>query len=118
MSYPKGEKVQVWDDLDKMYSQSVELGFNGKISQEFHNKLASVKRVRQKLKFNLFFFIIFAVTCFTWALQPNIQLWQKIFALLLFSLMVVAIFKNLSIWKEISKIREQRFKEHHAKNNQ
>jgi len=117
MPYTKQEKNEPFKELDKLYYKSIELGFDGNLTPMFYAKLKQVKRVRQKLKSDLFFFIVFMFTSIVWFIFIATELWQLLFSFFLSLIMFIAIIKNVRIWFEISRIKETRFKEYYEKIN-
>ena len=114
------ENQQVWNKLDNEHYKSIELGFDGHLTQEFYKKLASVKKVRRKLKFQLLWYIVFIFgysLLFCHLSISSMPIYTTIAFVFFGILMIIAIIKNLLIWHEITKIRNKRFKDYYEKIN-
>lgn len=116
MTFPKNEKIKVFDELDKLHNKSVELGFNGVISPQFYKKLKKVKKVRLYLKIELIIMVGISI-CSIIANGLTDDLITSMVYLSLMIIMCYGIIKNLKIWIEIKDIKQQRFKEYYEKNN-
>lgn len=102
------EITKLNNELSDDMEFSIELGFNGELSDEYYKKKQSVLKVRKMLKIQLISFISIIIL-FLCVLQYNIV------SIVFIGVGFIAVYKNIKVWIEIRNIKLQRFKDYYEK---
>ena len=94
---------------------SIRLGFKGEINDALFEKIKSVKKVRFKLKYELFGYTVFSIA-FLYMVIISTNLTTKIATGILSLVLAYASIKHLRVWHEIFTIQKERMEEYVRKN--
>jgi hypothetical protein len=99
-------------DKDRLKHKSIELGFKGVLSEDFYLKLYKTKKIRLRLKLELFGFVCLSLL-FLYATQlENVWPTLRFTAVVFFFLCFAMILRILWIFHDINHIKKLRFAEH------
>lgn len=100
---------------NKLKNKSIELGFNGKINEQFYKKWKSTNKVRIKLIFELFL-CVFGIAIIYILIQQNENSYIYSIGLIFITCFLAIMLFIMRIFIVVISIKKERFKEYYDKN--